>query len=113
MLASMDVTSLYPSIDQQDLADIVRKTFLESDMKVDNVDYKAASLYLALTVSKEELEKDGLQQWVPRRTTIKGRKPMVRTSLMAGPLSREERTPNSRQEQNDPDLEDIQWEREE
>ena len=79
---------------------------------MDNVDYRAASLYLALTVSKQELEEDGLQQWVPKRTTTKGMKPTVRNYLMAGPLSRKERLPTTEESQEDLNLENVEWERE-
>ena len=84
----MDVTVLYPSIDQMGSAKMVREAFLESDIEVENIDWKAASLYFYLTVGKEELEKDGLYQWVPRRKINRGRRPTVRNNLISGPLPR-------------------------
>ena len=87
----MDVVALYPSIDQEQSAALIRDTFLDSDIKVTNVDVKAASLYLALTVPHEELVQEGFQNLVPRRKTNRGRKPTIRTHLMAGPLPRERR----------------------
>ena len=109
VLASMDVVSLYPSIDQKGSAALVREAFIQSDIKVDNVDWEAATLYLALTVSKEELEREGYDRWVPRRTTTRGRRPTVRTARMAGPLSRTSRTDSGPLTE----LEDEAWLREE
>ena len=45
----MDITALYPSIDQVESARMVRQVFLKSDLIVDNIDYRSAGLYLALT----------------------------------------------------------------
>ena len=104
VLASMDVVALYPSIDQKEAARIVRRTFEDSSLQVDNVDYRKASLYLALTVPQEEIESEGLTNLVPKRKVNRGRKPSIRTSIMSGPLPREDR--------RDKGL-DVEWDREE
>ena len=49
MVGSMDVMALYPSIDQVHSARIVREECLRSDLEVENIDWRAATLYLALT----------------------------------------------------------------
>ena len=90
----MDVVSLYPSLDQQGSAALVKEAFMGSDIKVDYFDYEAATLYLALTLDKEEIEREGITQWLPRRNTNKGRKPTVRTPRIAGPLPKGSRTDN-------------------
>ena len=60
------------------------------------MDWKAAVLYLALTATREECQQDRIAHLIPRRLTNRGRKPTVRSPLVSGPLSREER--------RDPDL---------
>ena len=59
VVGSLVASALYPSLDHKESARIVRKTFEESDLQVDNVDYKSASMYLALNVPRPELEAEG------------------------------------------------------
>ena len=56
---SMDVVKLYPSLKADEVAKLVSKAFLDSSLEVE-VDDLALGLYLALTVSREELTKLGL-----------------------------------------------------
>ena len=107
MVGSMDVTALYPSIDQVSSAKIVREEYLRSDIEVENIDWRAASLYLALTVDRQELVREGIAHIVPRRKDGRGRKPTVKSPKMSGPLTREERL-----DVNKTELEDIEWEAE-
>ena len=44
VLASMDVTALYPSIDQVGSAALVREAFIISEITVTNINWKAAGL---------------------------------------------------------------------
>ena len=78
----MDITALYPSIDQEGSAKIVKEEFLKSELNVEEVDWKAAGLHLALLVSREELIREGIYHLVPRRKVVRGRKPTVRTQVM-------------------------------
>ena len=81
---------------------------------MDNVDYRSASLYLALTVPQEEIEAESFANLVPKRRVNRGRKPSVRTSLMSSPLSREDRRDKGLQEAPDNlTLPDVEWDREE
>ena len=63
----MDVTALYPSLDQKESARMAKEAYLESEMEVEEVDWKAASLYLALTVSRQELVREGIAHLIARR----------------------------------------------
>ena len=56
---SMDVVKLYPSLKSEEVARLVAKAFLESELEV-AVEETELGLYLALTVSKEELSRRGL-----------------------------------------------------
>ena len=53
MVGSMDVTALYPSLDQKISARMAKEAYLASHFEVEGVDWKAVSLYLALTVSRQ------------------------------------------------------------
>ena len=63
-VGSMDVTALYPSLDQRVSARMVKEAYLASEFEVEGVDWKAVSLYLALTVSRQELIKEGIAHLV-------------------------------------------------
>ena len=91
-IGSMDFTALYPSLDQKTSARMAKEAYLESEFEVESIDWKAASLYLALTVSRQELVKEGISHLVARRKQGRGRKPTVRCSKMSGPMTREERS---------------------
>ena len=59
------------------------------------MDWRAASLYLALTVDRQELVRDGIAHLVARRRETRGRKPTVKCPKMSGPLSRDQRKEES------------------
>ena len=83
-----------------------------SSVQVESVDAKAASLYVALTVPQEEIEREGYANLVPKRKVTRGRKPTIRTRLISGPLPRESR--NIKVPETTPQatgLEDVEWER--
>ena len=69
----MDIVSLYPSIDQAKSAEMVKQLFMALDILEDNVENRAASLYLAWVVPAEELHREGLTELVPRRRQVRGR----------------------------------------
>ena len=56
---SMDVVKLYPSLKSEEVAKLISKAYLESDVEV-AVEETELGLYLALTVSREELQRRGL-----------------------------------------------------
>ena len=55
----MDVVKLYPSLKAEKVAKLAAKAFNDSNHEIE-VDDLALGLYLALTVSREELNKAGL-----------------------------------------------------
>ena len=81
-------------------------------MEVINVDYRAASLYLALTVDRDELIREGREHLLASKCKTRGRKPTVRCGLMAGPLSREERREGDSGSNQEARTE-LEWEMEE
>ena len=55
----MDVVKLYPTLMADEVAKLAAKAFNDSNLEIE-VDDLALGLYLALTVSREELNKAGL-----------------------------------------------------
>ena len=88
----MDVEALYPGIDQKAAVEIVKEEYMTSNVEVEEVDWRMVVLYLAVTVEKTELIKEGIYHLTARRSTnIRGRRPTVRTPKVSGPLKKEER----------------------
>ena len=67
VLARMDISALYPSIDQVESERLLRETFIQSDLKVTNIDWRAGGLYQVLTTPREELDKEDIGNFVPRK----------------------------------------------
>ena len=77
---SMDVEKLYPSLKAEEVSKLVGKAFLESELDV-NVNEMDLALYLALTVSKEELKKKGLARVThTRKSESHGAPPGITTA---------------------------------
>ena len=70
VVASMDVSALYPSLDQAGSARIVKEEFITSGLEVKGVDWKKVALYLAVTAKREELIKEGIQHLVAQRRKV-------------------------------------------
>ena len=103
----MDVTALYPSLDQKESARMAKEAYLESELEVEEIDWKAASLYLALTVSRQDLVREGIAHLIARRKQGRGRKPTVCCSRMSGPMTKEER-----RELEKASVDEVEWENE-
>ena len=79
VVGSMDVVALYPSIDQTQAAKVVARRYLESGIVTEDVNYRAASIYLAVNADRDELIREGLAELIPARVHTRGRKPTART----------------------------------
>ena len=66
-VGSMDVTALYPSIDQEMSPNYVKEEYFESDFEIEDVDRRSVSLYLALTCGRQELVREGIAHLVARK----------------------------------------------
>ena len=72
----MDVKSLYPSMDWDDIVVAVKEMIMDSDMVIESVNWREISKYIAVMVSQEEIIKEGLEKVIPKR---KGRPGRTRT----------------------------------
>ena len=59
-LISMDVKALYPSMKWEEIIKSVKEMILKSPMVIDNVDWVAVARYIAVHVSQEEIDAEGL-----------------------------------------------------
>ena len=64
----MDVHALYPSLDLEDILEAVMAMVENTELSLEDVDSQYLATYLAVMVSKTELEEKGLSRHIPRRT---------------------------------------------
>ena len=63
----MDMTVLYLIIYQKGAAKLVKELFIRSDLEVENIYWKIAGLYIALTTTREEIDREELTHLFPRK----------------------------------------------
>ena len=72
VVGSADVKALYPSLEINHTAKIVAEVFYKSDYSVKEIDKRELSLYLALNLKKEELQKENISKYCYKRKSNKG-----------------------------------------
>ena len=87
---STDVRALYPSLLAGPTVAIVVEAFLETNIKVEGINWPEAGKYLAINLSKEEVVTLGLAELVSTRTKTRGACPGNTTAELMGKLYREE-----------------------
>ena len=75
MVGSLDVHALYPSLDHRQSAKLVERAIIESEAKLSNIDYRAAQVYIASSLTELEVKDRGLKKLLPRRRARMGRCP--------------------------------------
>ena len=86
-VGSLDVKNFYPSIDVNLAAEEVKLEVMESEAEVAGVDYEEAALFLACTMTEEELSREGLTHVVHKRKNKNGRRSGVTCKAMSeGPV---------------------------
>ena len=83
-VGSLDVKNVYPSIDIDVAADEVKQEILESEVEVSGVNYEEAALFLACTMTQDEVDSEGLTHVVHRRSKTKGTRPGLTCNAIAG-----------------------------
>ena len=71
---SMDVKALYPSMEIGNIVEAVRELVEVSEKQVEGVDWTEVGKYLAIVMTNEEIEEEGLKHVVPKRKTQPNRK---------------------------------------
>ena len=88
-VGSLDVKNFYPSIDVNVAAEEVKEEILESEVEVNGVNYEEAALFIACTLTQDEIDKEGLTHVIHRRKCINGRRPGITCkAITGGPLER-------------------------
>ena len=77
VIGSLDVKSLYPSLDMESSIYIVCEKFYQSDICIKNIDYEELGLYLRLNSEPTQLENLTLTDVCPTRKTKFGRPPVI------------------------------------
>lgn len=70
---SMDVKALYPSMEWKEIITSVKELIESSENEVENVDYGEVGKYLAVTMSRDEITREGLTNVIPERKEETGR----------------------------------------
>ena len=78
-VGSLDVKALYPSLDINRCAQIIKERIQGTLMEFDGIDYTWASKYIALNMSRIEVIREDLQTLVPKKIAKTGSKPTVLT----------------------------------
>ena len=89
-VGSLDVKNFYPSIDVEVAAEEVKQEIMESEVEIKGVNYEEAALFLACTMTQEEVDGEGLTQVVHKRRNKNGRRPGITCkAISGGPIERE------------------------
>ena len=70
----MDVKALYPSMKWADIVLAVKEMIENSDMDIENINWREADKYIAVMVPPEEIEREGLTLVIPKRKKRRTRK---------------------------------------
>merc|ERR1711954_234440 len=67
MVGSLDVEALYPSIDVNRAAEIVKERVMESELRLEGIDWRWMLIYMTLTMTPHEKVDNRVQGILPRR----------------------------------------------
>ena len=76
-IGSADVVALYPSLDIDEVAEVVGEMVKKSDIELEGVNYEETSLYLAIMKDDKQLKDKGIKDLCPTRKQKLGRKPTL------------------------------------
>ena len=71
---SMDIKALYPSMTWKEIIVAIKELILNSDMDIMNVDWTEVGKYLAVMMTEEEIEEEGLRNVIPKRRGVRLRR---------------------------------------
>ena len=84
-LLGADAISLYPSMDVEVTAKFCKKAFLETEVELKDVDYKEATRFLAMKMTKWEVSNHSLRKYIPKRKHKNGTRPTMASAMAKGP----------------------------
>ena len=80
IIGSLDVNALYPSLDIKTCAKVFRDKLFESKMSFPGLSWKDCGLYLRFHMDEEDLIREGVVEYCPRRRTLVGHPPEFQAS---------------------------------
>ena len=86
VIVGADVEALYPSLEDTQVAEIIFKAVMGSNVKFDGVNHQEGARYIALNSTEQECRTGPLRRILPRRRHVAGTRPGV---TGAGPLGPE------------------------
>ena len=75
MVGSLDVSALYPSLHQEESAELVSRFIEESPVRLEGMDLRSAQVYLASNLTPVQIKLEGLKGLVPARVHKYGKRP--------------------------------------
>ena len=102
MVGSLDVCALYPSLDQDEAAEVVAQLVEESDIEFCDTNWRCVQTFLACNNEPEDLKRQGLQGLVPDRVFTIGRRPGPTTPELSIKIPKDsDRPPVSKWKESD------------
>jgi hypothetical protein len=73
-IISMDIKALYPSMSWEQIIIAVKELILDSSMEISNIDWTEVGKYLAVILTEQEIENEGLKHVIPKRRGVRLRR---------------------------------------
>ena len=89
MVGSLDIDSLYPSLDITRCAKVVSKKLYKSDLKFPDLNWMEIGLYLSYHMSEDGMIEENIREYCPKRRSNRGNPPKFTAS--GSKLKKEER----------------------
>ena len=80
MVGSLDVESLYPSLDITRCAKVVSRKLYESDLRFSDLNWMEIGLYLVFHLTEQEMQEERISEYCPRRRSNRGEGPKFTAS---------------------------------
>ena len=84
VVGSCDVSAFYPSIDVEVAAEEVKQEIIESKVDIEGLDIGEVALYLACSMTQEEIDQEGLTNVVHKRRHNRGARPGLTCKAITG-----------------------------
>ena len=80
IVGSLDIDSLYPSLDISRCARVVSQKLYDSDLKFPGLDWREIGLYLTFHLTNDEILEEGIREYCPKRRSNRGEGPKFTAS---------------------------------
>ena len=84
MIGSKDAEAFYPNIDVDVAAEETKQEIIESEVELEGVNTEEVALFLACSMSQEDIDKEGLTHVVHKRRFRMGARPCLTCKAITG-----------------------------